>query len=64
MANDWYFSREGQSLAGPCTSTEIRRLASIGQLLPGDLVAKNRKVRLVRAASVKGLFPASAADKS
>jgi hypothetical protein len=64
MANDWYFSRNGQNPAGPCTSTELRRLVGIGQLRPEDLVGKNRKVRLVRAATVKGLFPAPAADKA
>jgi hypothetical protein len=52
----WYFSRKGLKVAGPCSSTELKRMAAGGHLTPEDLVGKNRKVRLVKAGTVKGLF--------
>jgi GYF domain 2 len=56
MAAKWYFARKGLHVAGPCSSTELKRLAASGYLSPEDLVGKNRKVRLVKAGTVKGLF--------
>ena len=56
MPDKWYYSQKGQKVAGPCSSTELKRLAARGQLAPDDLVGKNRMVRLVKADSVKGLF--------
>jgi hypothetical protein len=56
MPAKWYFSRKGLHVAGPCSSAELKRLAASGHLSPDDLVGKNRKVRLVKAGTVKGLF--------
>jgi hypothetical protein len=56
MPSKWYYSRSGQKVLGPCTSTELKRLAAGGHLKPDDLVGKNRVVRLVKAGTVKGLF--------
>jgi GYF domain 2 len=56
MPAKWYFSRVGLHVAGPCSSTELKRLAASGRLSPDDLVGKNRKVRLVKAGTVNGLF--------
>ena len=56
MASKWYYSRQGQKVAGPCSPTELKRLAAGGHLGPDDLVGKNRVVRLVKASTVKGLF--------
>jgi len=53
---EWYYSHGGQSVVGPCSSTQLRKLAAGGQLKPDDLVGKNRQVRLVQASTVKGLF--------
>ena len=61
MPARWYFSRNGEKVAGPCSSTELKRLAAKGGLKPDDLVGKNRMVRLVKASSVKGLFTAPSA---
>jgi GYF domain 2 len=61
MAAEWFFSRKGQGITGPCSSAELKRLAATGKLRPDDLVGKNRKVRFVLASSVKGLFTASTA---
>ena len=58
MPKTWYYSRDGKKIAGPCSSTELKKLAAKGDLAPDDLVGKNRKVRLVKASSVKGLFAA------
>ena len=56
MSAQWFFTRNGQGVTGPCSSTELKRLAASGKLSPDDLVGKNRKVRLVKASTVKGLF--------
>jgi hypothetical protein len=56
MANKWYYMQKGQPVAGPCSSMELRRLATRGQITPDDLVGRNRTVRLVKAGTVKGLF--------
>ena len=56
MVHKWYYSQKGQPVAGPCSSMDLRRLATRGQLTPDDLVGRNRMVRLVKAGSVKGLF--------
>ncbi len=58
MLHKWYYSRKGQEVVGPCSSTELMRLAARGELSPDDMVARNRTVRLVKASSVKGLFAA------
>jgi hypothetical protein len=56
VTDKWYYSRDGKKPDGPCSSTELRRLAGRGQLKPDDMVGKNRMVRLVKASSIKGLF--------
>jgi GYF domain 2 len=56
MPDKWYYSHNELKVAGPCSSTELKRLAARGQLKPDDMVGKNRMVRLVKASSVKGLF--------
>ena len=45
-----------RKVAGPCSSLASGTLATAGRLMPDDLVGKNRKVRLVKAGTVKGLF--------
>jgi hypothetical protein len=61
MSAEWYYSRNGGHVAGPCSATDLKKLAATGHLNPDDMVGKNRKVRLVKAASVKGLFPSPSA---
>jgi hypothetical protein len=61
MPAKWYYSRKGEKVAGPCSSSELKKLAAAGQLTPDDLVGKNRMVRLVKASCVKGLFAAPSA---
>jgi hypothetical protein len=58
MHHNWYYSRNGREVVGPCTSRELVNLAASKQLAPDDMVGRNRKVRLVKASSVKGLFAA------
>jgi hypothetical protein len=43
-------------MLGPCTSRELKELASTGQLLPTDRVLKDGMERAVKARRVKGLF--------
>ena len=58
MPAKWYYSRNGEKVAGPCSSSKLKKMAAGGQLTPDDLVGKNRMVRLVKASTVKGLFTA------
>jgi hypothetical protein len=59
MPSKWYYSCKGQKVVGPCSPSQLKKLATDGQLTPDDLVGKNRVVRLVKAGSVKGLFPSA-----
>lgn len=56
MASDWFYSRNGER-RGPVSSSELRRLAATGQLLPSDLVWKEGMENWVRASSSSDLFP-------
>jgi hypothetical protein len=56
MPSQWYYSRNGQKVLGPCSSSALKKLAAQGKITPDDLVGKNRTVRLVKAGTVKGLF--------
>ena len=58
MPSEWYYSHDGQAIVGPCSSSVLKKLAASKKLMPDDLVGKNRKVRLVKASTVKGLFVA------
>ncbi len=63
MSTQWYFTREGMETIGPCSSRELRRMASSGQLLPTDKVRKEGMEKPVRARRLKGLFtPAAGKD--
>jgi GYF domain 2 len=64
MPAKWYYSHDGQQTNGPCSGTELKKLAASGKLTPEDMVAKNRTVRLVKAGSVKGLFTTTETDKA
>jgi GYF domain 2 len=63
MASQWYFSLNGQAMSGPCSSRELKRLASTGQLLPTDRVRKEGMEKPVRARRLKGLFISPAANE-
>lgn len=52
----WFYSHDRQKVVGPCSSSELRKLAASGQLKPGDMVRGGRIVDLVKASRVKGLF--------
>jgi hypothetical protein len=65
MPSQWFYSHSGQKVLGPCTSRELKALASSGQLLTTDRVRKHGMVRPVTASRVKGLFaPGSTHDKT
>ncbi len=64
MASQWFYSRGDQKVVGPCSATALKKLAAVGVITPDDLVGKNRKVRLVKANTVKGLFPAASAGQA
>jgi hypothetical protein len=57
MIKQWYYSLTGQKVVGPCSSAELNKLAATGQLMPHDMVRRNRMVRPVKAGRVKKLFP-------
>jgi hypothetical protein len=56
MPKKWFYSHAGQKVVGPCSSTELRKLASSGELVPEDMVRGGRMVRAVKAKRLKGLF--------
>jgi hypothetical protein len=43
-------------MIGPCTSLEMKQLASTGQILPSYRVKRKGRVKTVIARNVKGLF--------
>ena len=46
MPVQWLYSSDGQRMLGPCTSVEMKHLASIGEILPTYRVQrKGRKKR-------------------
>lgn len=55
MSEKWYYSR-GDSTVGPVSAPELKRLASVGQLGPTDLVWKEGMRDWVAADQVKGLI--------
>jgi hypothetical protein len=56
MSSQWYFTHDGGEMLGPCTSKELRVLASAGKLLPTDRIRKEGMEKPVRARRLKGLF--------
>ncbi len=51
----WHYARNGVKF-GPVTSTELKRLASSGNLSPGDLVWKDGMKEWRPASEIQGLF--------
>jgi hypothetical protein len=60
MPAQWFYSSDGQMMLGPCTSLEMKHLASTGQILPSYRVQRKGREKTVMARNVKGLFRAAA----
>jgi GYF domain 2 len=58
MRVQWLYSRGGQKVLGPRSSSELKMLASTGLLLPNDGVRRQGMVHPVQAGDVKNLFAA------
>jgi hypothetical protein len=56
VPTQWFYSPDGQMMLGPCTSVEMKHLASTGQILPNYRVKRAGRVKTVMARNVKGLF--------
>jgi hypothetical protein len=56
VATQWYYSPDGQKMHGPCTSVEMKQLASTGKILPTYRVQRKGRATTVMAKNVKGLF--------
>jgi GYF domain 2 len=56
MPTQWFYSHDGQTMIGPCTSLEMKQLASTGQILPSYRVQRKGREKTVMARNVKGLF--------
>jgi len=56
MPTQWFYSLEGEKMRGPCTSLEMKHLASTGRILPTSRVKRKGRVKTVLARNVKGLF--------
>ncbi|MCX7429197.1 MAG: tetratricopeptide repeat protein [Planctomycetia bacterium] len=64
MATEWFYQAKGQQ-CGPVASSELRRLADAGAIMPDTLVCRATATRMadgrwVRAEEVQGLFQRSA----
>jgi hypothetical protein len=57
MANEWHYTLNGQPVAVPVSATQLKQLATSGQLKPTDLVWQDGMLEWAPASSVKGLFP-------
>jgi hypothetical protein len=60
MPVQWLYSSDGQRMLGPCTSAEMKHLASTGQILPTYRVQRQGREKMVLARNVKGLFRSAA----
>jgi hypothetical protein len=59
MANEWHYTLNGQPAATPVNATQLKQLATSGQLKPTDLVWQDGMLEWAPAGSIKGLFPTS-----
>jgi hypothetical protein len=57
MANEWHYTLNGRQAAAPVSATQLKMLATSGQLKPTDLVWQDGMLDWVPANAVKGLFP-------
>ena len=57
MANEWHYTINGQQAAAPVSATQLKLLATSGQLKPTDLVWQDGMLDWVPASALKGLFP-------
>jgi hypothetical protein len=60
MADEWYYTQQGQQ-KGPVPTAQLKQLASSGRLMPTDLVWKQGMANWVPASNTRGLFPPAAA---
>lgn len=58
MSDQWLYTKGGKQ-TGPVSGTDLRRLASTGQLSPSDQVWKEGMPNWVRVETIKGLFVAA-----
>ncbi|MGI0133753.1 MAG: DUF4339 domain-containing protein [Candidatus Micrarchaeaceae archaeon] len=63
MAQQWYYSRNGQQ-HGPISEAELKQLAAVGKLKPTDMIWQEGMDNWVSAGSVKGLFLAAQAPEA
>jgi GYF domain 2 len=56
VPTQWFYSQDGRMMLGPCTSVEMKHLASTGQILPTYRVRRKGRIKTVMARNVKGLF--------
>lgn len=56
MANRWFITRDGKRRAGPFSDAQLGELASLGMLLPSDMLWLEDSTRWVPARSINGLF--------
>jgi hypothetical protein len=56
MVKEWFYSQYGADRTGPVSAPELKQLAALGEIKPGDLVWKEGMPNPVRASRVKGLL--------
>jgi peptidyl-prolyl cis-trans isomerase B (cyclophilin B) len=55
--NEWHYTLNGQQAATPVSATQLKQLATSGQLKPTDRVWQDGMLDWVPASALKGLFP-------
>jgi hypothetical protein len=61
MANEWYYTLNGEQQPAPASAAQLKQLATNGVLQPTDLVWQEGMANWAPASSVKGLFGARGA---
>jgi GYF domain 2 len=61
MASEWHYTQNGQAVAVPVSTPQLKQLAVSGQLKPDDLVWQEGMTSWAAASSIKGLFGPSKA---
>ena len=56
MPKQWFYSHDKQKVTGPCSSDELKKLASTGRLTALDRVWGGHMLHSARAGRIKGLL--------
>lgn len=61
MSNEWFYTQNGTQVPNPVSTSQLKQMASAGQLQPTDLIWQEGMAGWAPASSLKGLFPTAPA---